>query len=103
MNTPTTVELKILNQRISLRTSDNDPEFTAEVVDLVSSLIEKSENRMKTNRVPSQVMVLAMLELAEEYVRAKKRTGDYKAEVARRAEQIVRSFDHSSESSPQKK
>jgi len=93
-NTPaTTVELKVLNQRISLRTTDNDPEFTAEVVDLVSTLIEKSEKRMTTNKVPSQVMLLALLELAEEYVRAKKRTADYKAEIVRQAQEISQSLD----------
>lgn len=96
MKNPTTVELRVLNQKISLRTTDNDPEFTAEVVDLVSSLIEKSEKRMTTNKVPSQVMLLALLELAEEYVRAKKRTTDYKSEIARRAQEVSDSLSRNS-------
>jgi cell division protein ZapA (FtsZ GTPase activity inhibitor) len=87
---PLTAEIRLLGERITLRTTDNDPEFTAEVIELVSSRLEAIEKRIKTKnlKTPHHVTLLALLELAEEYVRAKKRTAQYKAEIEHRCNEL---------------
>jgi cell division protein ZapA (FtsZ GTPase activity inhibitor) len=85
---PLTAEIRLLGERITLRTTDNDPEFTAEVIELVSNRLEAVEKRLAGQKSRYQVTLLALLDLAEEYVRAKKRTAQYKAEIEDRAAEI---------------
>ena len=87
--TPHTAEIRLLGRRIALKTSDDDPAFVAEVLDLVSSRLDEAEKRAKGTQVPHQVALLALLDLAEEYVRAKRRTQDYQAELTRHAEELM--------------
>ncbi|MFL5813551.1 MAG: cell division protein ZapA [Bdellovibrionia bacterium] len=88
--TPITAEIRLLGQRIALKTTDNDPEFTAEVIELVSSRLEAVEKRLTGQKSRHQVTLLALLDLAEEYVRAKKRTAHYKSEIEARAAELQR-------------
>jgi cell division protein ZapA (FtsZ GTPase activity inhibitor) len=88
---PLTTEISLLGERITLRTTDNDPEFTAEVIELVSNRLEAVEKRIQAKGLktaPHQVTLLALLDLAEEYVRAKKRTAQYKAEIEHRCTEL---------------
>lgn len=91
--TPLTAEIRLLGERIALRTTDNDPEFTAEVIELVSSRLEAVEKRLKGQKSKHQVTLLALLDLAEEYVRAKKRTAQYKSEIELRAAELQKLID----------
>lgn len=88
--TPLTAEIRLLGQRIALKTTDNDPEFTAEVVELVSGRLEAVEQRLTGQKSRHQVTLLALLDLAEEYIRAKKRTAHYKAEIEARTAELQR-------------
>jgi hypothetical protein len=92
---PITAEIRLLGERITLRTTDNDPEFTAEVVELVSSRLEAAEKRIKGEKSKYQVTLIALLDLAEEYVRAKKRTADFKAEIERRSDELLNQIEKS--------
>ena len=96
---PATAEVQLLGHKIVLRTSDNDPEFAAEVIELVSARLEAVEKRLKGHKIPHQVTLLALLDLAEEYVRAKKGTADFKAEVETRSDELFRALGNRSVSS----
>ena len=66
------VQIRIKGQTIALKTT-GDAEFVREVIDLVSQRIEVAEKRTKAT-APHHIAVLALLDLAEEYVQAKRRT-----------------------------
>jgi cell division protein ZapA (FtsZ GTPase activity inhibitor) len=98
--TPITAEIRLLGQRIPLKTTDNDPEFTAEVIELVSNRLEAVEKRLTGQKSRHQVTLLALLDLAEEYVRAKKRTAQYKSEIEARAAELEAKLQSSLHSNP---
>lgn len=87
------LEIKILGQKVPIKATDNDPEFTEEVISLVSKRIELAESRLKGTRLAHQVTLLALLDLAEEYVRAKRRTVDYQTEIEARATRVQSLLD----------
>jgi cell division protein ZapA (FtsZ GTPase activity inhibitor) len=94
--TPLTAEIRLLGERIKVRTADNDPEFAAEVIELVSKLLNTAETRIKgINKSGQQVTLLALLDLAEEYVRAKKRTAQFKAEIEQRTAELQKRIETS--------
>lgn len=82
-------EIRVLGERIPLKTTDSDSEFVSEVIGLVSARIEGVEKRLTGNKQPHQVMLLALLDLAEEYIRAKRRTADYKSEIESRSKELA--------------
>lgn len=87
MNTQS-IELKVLGQRIVLKSTGGDPETTQEVIQLVTQKVNEAEERCKS-AVPHQVALLALLDLAEQYVQAKRRTLDFKHQVDTKSSQIL--------------
>lgn len=81
-----TIELSLMGQKIILKTSA-DPERVEEVTNLVKSRLEAASERMKTN-APHLAAVLALFDLAEEYIDAKKRTGEHLGATQAQAEKI---------------
>jgi cell division protein ZapA (FtsZ GTPase activity inhibitor) len=77
---PATVELKLLGQKLVLRPSETDPELIKEVIELVTKKVTEAESRTKT-AAAHQIALLALLDLAEEYCKAKRRTRDYQRDV----------------------
>jgi len=73
------IEIDFMGQKISLKTQ-GDPEIIKEVVELVSLKLEDVRVRSKSS-VPHQVALLALLELSEEYVKAKKKFSDHKKKL----------------------
>ena len=73
------IEIRLLGQKIPLKTS-GDSETTQEVVELVAELLDKVEKRSKT-LASHQVALLALLELAEEYIQAKKRLTEFQKKI----------------------
>jgi cell division protein ZapA (FtsZ GTPase activity inhibitor) len=72
----TSIELDVLGEKLTVTTSE-DPEVVQEVALLVRSQIQESRRRLsQKNAQPSKqnILLLALLELAEEYVKAKRRT-----------------------------
>lgn len=65
------VEVSLLGQKITLKSS-GDPELIREVLELVSEKIQKIEGRGQAH-VPHLVALLALLDLGEDYVQAKRR------------------------------
>ena len=66
------VEILLKGQKIALKTT-GDAEFVRDVIDLVSQRIEVAEKRSKAT-APHHIALLALLDLAEEYIQAKRRT-----------------------------
>ncbi len=82
------VEIKLLGQRVVLKSSELDPETVQQVVKLVSTKLTEAENRSK-GAAPHQIALLALLDLAEEYLQAKARTQDFKTRVDEKTNQLL--------------
>jgi len=81
-------EIRLLGQRIAIKSKETDPELVDEVVELVARLIRNAEMRSKS-AAAHQVAILALLDLAEEYVQAKRRTVQYKKQVDSRQMELL--------------
>ena len=83
-------EITILGQRIILKTSHDNPDKVREVLDLVAEKISRVESRLQTrNTAPHQVALLALLELAEEYLDASERTQDLKQKLSEKSQRLI--------------
>jgi len=85
---PTTTEIKLLGQKIVLKSSETDPEVLNQVIQLVTTKLDEAGSRAR-GAAPHQIALLALLDLAEEYCCAKKRTSDFKQQVDEHANQIL--------------
>jgi cell division protein ZapA (FtsZ GTPase activity inhibitor) len=83
-----TTEVKLLGQRIVLKTSEADPEVLQQVLQLVTLKISEAESRSR-GAAPHQVALVALLDLAEEYIKAKKRTLDFKRQLDDKSNQLL--------------
>lgn len=81
------MELKILGQPIQLKTKGS-PAFAQEVLEVVSQRIQKAESRTQS-RLPQHVVLLALLDLAEEHVRAKHQISDYQKKMESKAQELL--------------
>ncbi len=86
-------EIRILGQKISLKSTEKDQEVIRQIIDLVSLKLQIAEGRAGKNPTPHQVTLLALLDLAEDYVKAKKRTSDFKKKIHEKSEAIATLFD----------
>lgn len=82
-----TIDIQLLGQKITLKSS-GDPEVVQEVVDLVKRKIGEAEGRKKGVMPPHHVALLALLDMAEEYVQAKRRVAAYQREVDDKSREI---------------
>ena len=81
------MEIKLLGQKLLLK-SDADPEVATEVLRLVSQRLGEAGTRTKRDNQPLHVALLALLDLAEEYVRAKRRFEDYQKTIEAKSEEL---------------
>jgi cell division protein ZapA (FtsZ GTPase activity inhibitor) len=82
------VELHVFGQRIVLKHRADNPELVARVVELVSAKIGEAE-RKAPGSAPHQVALVALMDLAAEYIQAKERTLEFKREVDAKTGQIL--------------
>jgi hypothetical protein len=87
----TPIELDFLGQRIALK-SESDPQIIREAVEIAQLKIQDAARRGRT-APPHQVALLALLDLAEEYARAKKRAGDHRDDLTRKSTQLIEMID----------
>ena len=87
-----TIELKLMGQRVVLKTQA-ESERTDEVLKLVKGRIEMAEQRLKTGAAPQYSALLALFDLAEEYLDAKKRVARHQDEMRSTAQSLGRMFD----------
>ena len=83
----TPIEINLLGQKILFKSSDSDPELIQDVVRLVSLKISEAETRVR-GAAPYQTALLALLDLAEDYMKAKKRTLEFKKEIGLKSNQL---------------
>jgi cell division protein ZapA (FtsZ GTPase activity inhibitor) len=83
-----TTEVKLLGQKIILKSSESDPELVKQVVQLVTMKLSEAEARCRGS-APHQVALVALLDLAEEYLKAKKRTLEYKRQLDDKTEKLL--------------
>ena len=83
------VEIRLAGQKIVLKASESDPELVREIVELVSVKIKNAEKRGKGTS-PHQIALVALLDLAEEYVKAKRRTSAFKREINDRSDHLMK-------------
>ncbi len=75
-----TWEIRIAGQKVPLKATGLDPEVARETIDLVGRKIADIESRAR-NLSPHHIAVLALVDLAEEYVKSKRRTVEFKQQV----------------------
>lgn len=81
------VTLTFMGERISLK-SDNDTDLIQDIVDLATIKLSDAEKRASGS--PShQVALLAVLDIAEEYIRAKRRAADHRKVLAEKSERLI--------------
>lgn len=92
-------EIVISGQRITLKVSPGEsPERVQEIIELVTERIAQVESRAGKSLPAHQVTVLAILELAKDYLEAKDRTEDFKSRVSQRSEVLLRLLEGESPS-----
>lgn len=96
------MELQILGQSLPIRTNE-DTELARAVMKIAQSRIEIAEAKVAQSKLattPSHVLTLALLEIAEEYVKAKQRFEDFKRDTESKLDLLM---DQVESLSPKKK
>lgn len=83
-----TIQIDLMGQKISVRATEADPAFVQEVVDLVTSKVQGAEKRVNGSS-QHQVLLLALLDLAEEYLKAKQRTFEFHAQMDEKSRKLA--------------
>jgi hypothetical protein len=83
------IEIKVAGQRIALKSSNADSEHVQKVQALVAQRIQEAENRCAPTVAPHQVILLALFDLAEEYLQAKDRVELHQRKLDERASALV--------------
>lgn len=82
-----TVELDFLGHKIPVKT-EGDPTLVQEIVDLASLKLSDAKRRTP-NASPHQIAVLALLDMTEEYVKARARAAEHRSKLTTQAESLV--------------
>ncbi|MGE0615261.1 MAG: cell division protein ZapA [Bacteriovoracia bacterium] len=90
-------EFEFLGQKIQLK-SEGDPEMIREVTDLAAMKLRDANVRSK-GAAAHKVALVALLDLAEEYVRAKRKATDHRAEVTEKSKKLLSAIESSLSSS----
>ncbi|MEN9723467.1 MAG: Cell division protein ZapA [Pseudomonadota bacterium] len=77
---PAEVEVDILGERLKLRASE-DPSLVSEVAEIVRCRLHEANRRLSGSPNKNRVLLLALIDLAEEYVKAKQRTVAHRMKV----------------------
>lgn len=84
-----TVELKIQGQKIALKTAGETGEVQ-QVVDLVTRRISQAEKRLKPGAAPHHVALIALLDIAEDYLSAKRKFANHQGVVQSKTHEILK-------------
>ena len=87
------VELKILGQKIAVKSPVADSERMQQVAELVADRIREAEAKVNTGAAPHHVTLLALFYLAEEYLSAKDRAADYFERLERKHSELTSSLE----------
>lgn len=76
-----TIELALFGQKIHLKHGFDDPLFAEEVARLVTRKVKEAQARGPKAAAPHHVALIALLEIAAEYLQARSRVEDYQREL----------------------
>ncbi len=82
------IEISFLGQKMMFKAS-GDPEKNTEVLELVTKKLLSAESRAK-NLAPHQIAILALLDLAEDYIQAKTNTKKFKLNMDQKSKELFR-------------
>lgn len=85
------IELNFMGQKMVLK-SGSDSELIQEAVDLATLKLKDAEKR-SPGAAAHQVALLALMDLAEEYVRAKRRASEQKKKIEKRTSELMHLID----------
>lgn len=86
---PGQVELSLFGQKIVLKHRAEDPELVDRVVGLVNLKVKEAQARVPKGSAPHHITLVALLDLAAEYLQAKSRTEVFKDEVDRKSTELM--------------
>lgn len=89
------IELDLLGEKLLVRASE-DPDFVNEVAELVKLRLQEAGRRLSQKEArPSRqnVLLLALLELAEEYVKSKRRSLVHRSKIGSKIAEIRTMLD----------
>lgn len=84
-------EVEFLGQKITVKT-EGDASTVREVIDLASMKIHDAKTRTP-GAAPYQVALLALLDMTEEYVKARRRATDLRTEMTAKTEAILKAVE----------
>jgi hypothetical protein len=91
--TSSSIEITVLGQKLSFkpleRAGDMDAELIREVAELVQTRIDEAQRRHTRAQSPHQITLLALMDLGAEYVKAKRRTVEYKRHVDLKSSELL--------------
>ena len=85
---PNQIELSLFGQKIFLKHRTRDPALVEQVVALVNAKVREAQTRSPEGSAPHHVALVALLDLAAEYIQAKSRTDDFKREIDRKSTEL---------------
>ena len=83
----TTVTIELLGQKMTLKTGDKG-ELVHEAVEVARTKLRDAQLRLKTGAA-HQVALIALLDMAEDYIRAKKRVLEQKKLISDRTDRLI--------------
>ncbi|MBC7385537.1 MAG: cell division protein ZapA [Cryobacterium sp.] len=81
------IEIPLMGQKVVLKTQA-DPRLVAEVTALVIERLEASSLRVKNSNAPHLAALLALFDIAEDYVEAKRKVQDHQSELILKVQQL---------------
>lgn len=81
-------DIRLLGQKIVLKSSETDPEILRQVIQLASSKLSDAEARHPAS-APHQIALVALLDLAEEYIKARRRSSDFKRQIDEKSSKLL--------------
>lgn len=87
-----TVEVTIMGQKLQIRSSDADEAYVEEIASYVDKKISDVLSRTKSV-ASSQVIILAAMNIVDEYLKFKRYNAEKKEAVAKKIESIIEHID----------
>lgn len=81
------IEIPLMGQKIVLKTQA-DPKLVEEVTALVRERLNVSEKRVKNANAPHLAALLALFDITEDYVEAKRKIQEHQLELLEKVQQV---------------
>ncbi len=86
------MEIDILGERLLIRASE-DPNLVSEVAELVKLRLQEANRRLSGTSQKNRVLLLALLDLAEEYVKSKRRILSHRSKISAKLAEARQALD----------